>query len=357
SAIFVFALPAGALADRVDRRKLAVSMDVTRLALIAMFAGSLLLGYHRLWTIYVTAFVMSACQIAFVAATDASLPALVAPDDFEVANSWLMGADITTEEMAGQGIGGALVAVGTALPFVADAVSFGLSAVLLRRALPDNRPAPSTTSMWRDMREGLVWFWRHRLLRRLVVLIASFAFCQTMMTAVLVIYGTRSLHLSRAGYGLLLAVAAVGTLLGAFAAAPVVRRVGTARSVVFAGLATGASYVLLASTVRIWLAVVALTLETLAVTVGNVATLSLRQREVPNHLLGRVSSAFRMCIYGAMPLGALAGGLASGAFGVRPTFALAGILQLLVLAAFGLRLSSMTTRRQADRLSETVAAA
>ncbi len=337
--VLLFGLAAGAFADRMDRRALAITVDVARLVVLAVFAGVVASGHDGLAAIYVTAFLLSSFQTVFEAATISSLPAIVADGDLERANGWLTVADIATEEVGGQAVGGALVALATAAPFVFDALSFAASAILLRRALPKVAPVRPTTTIWADIRFGLRWFNQHRVLRRLVVLVASFAFCQSVMLAILVVYGTRDLHLSRAGYGLLLAVGALGTLIGAVAASPVVRRLGTARSVAFSGLAAGAAYVLLASEADVVAAAVALGVEAVAIAIGNVATLSLRQREVPNHLLGRVTSAFRMFIYGAMPLGALLGGIAAALVGVRATFALAGIIQLLVLAAIGLRIT------------------
>jgi hypothetical protein len=76
-------------------------------------------------------------------------------------------------------------------------------------------------------------------------------------------------------------------------------------------------------------------LQAVAVAVGNVSTLSLRQAVIPSELLGRVNNAFRTCVFGVMPLGALTGGLLASHLGLSTTFLLAGLVQaalLLVLA-------------------------
>jgi hypothetical protein len=69
--------------------------------------------------------------------------------------------------------------------------------------------------------------------------------------------------------------------------------------------------------------------------VGNVSTLSLRQRIIPGPLLGRVGAAFRTLIFGLVPLGALAGGLLASDVGVARSFAVAGGIQLVVMAVVG----------------------
>jgi putative Mn2+ efflux pump MntP len=76
------------------------------------------------------------------------------------------------------------------------------------------------------------------------------------------------------------------------------------------------------------LAALALAFEAVAVAVGNVANLTLRQRITPNELLGRVGNVMRFFIFGTMPLGALAGGFLVQWLGVRAPFAGAAMLQL-----------------------------
>jgi MFS family permease len=80
-----------------------------------------------------------------------------------------------------------------------------------------------------------------------------------------------------------------------------------------------------------------LAVQGFAVTVWNVVTISLRQRIVPAHLLGRVNSVYRMPGWGLMPLGALAGGFVAHAAGLRAPYIVAGLLcGLSVLAALPL---------------------
>ena len=101
-------------------------------------------------------------------------------------------------------------------------------------------------------------------------------------------------------------------------------------------------------------------LEAFAVGCGTVASLSLRQSLVPDELRGRVSNAFRMCIWGVIPIGALVGGLLAQFGGVRLPFVLAGIAQLTVVGLLGSRLLSrlQATERKASPVIvlDTVAA-
>jgi hypothetical protein len=101
---------------------------------------------------------------------------------------------------------------------------------------------------------------------------------------------------------------------------------------VAAAVVAGTAYLVLSITVAIGIAAAVLFLEAVGVAVGNVTTLSLRQRVIPSELLGRVGAAFRLLLFGLAPIGALAGGVVTAAFGVRHAFFVAGAVQLVSFA-------------------------
>jgi MFS family permease len=328
----LFSLPAGALVDRVDRRKLIVLINVVRIAVLAVFAGAVAGGHNSLLVLYATVFVLGTADMMFSVASQACIPGLVAPADLPRANGYLSTADVSGQQSVGPAIGGAAFAAVQALPFVADAISFVASLFLVRSALPDELHLRQKRPFGADIWEGLAWFLRNRLLRLLAVVVASLAFCQAMVFAVLVLYGTNQLHLSHAGYGLFFAAAATGNVVGSLVAGRVHGRWGPARCLVSAAFLAGTAYLVLSVTSAVWMAAAVLCVEAIGVAVGNVTTLSLRQRVIPRELLGRVGAAFRFLLYGLIPAGALAGGLLTAALGVRMTIAIAGALQLIVLA-------------------------
>jgi predicted MFS family arabinose efflux permease len=237
-------------------------------------------------------------------------------------------------QFAGPAVGGIVYSVAASVPFFGDAVSYVVSAAVMGTTLP---PGGSTTdrpptSLRADIRVGLRWFLAHRTLRWLAVVVTSFAFCQAMVLAVLVLYATRDLGLSDVGYGVFLAVAAVGDVAASLLARRVHARLGSYRTVLVAGVGAAAGYVLLGSTGVTALAVVALAFEAAASSLGNVATLSARHRIIPAERFGLVNNAFRMSVTGFIPIGALAGGVLASAIGLRATFVVAGIVQLTVVA-------------------------
>jgi predicted MFS family arabinose efflux permease len=335
-------LPAGALVDRVDRRRLVAGIEVVRALVLLAVGLDILAGTATLPVLYLVAFVVGALETAFAAAVLGCIPTLVERRDLPRANGYFNAAQNAGEQFIGPALGGAMFAWSAPLPFIGDALSFVGSGALLTVALPktERRRSPPATTLLADMRIGLRWFATHRLVRLLAVLVGTYAFCQTAVLSVLVLYGLRTLHLTKAGYGLFLAVGAVGDVGGSLAAHRAHAHLGPARATLLAGMAAAAGYLILAFTSNTGVAVFGYALEAAAVALGNVATMSLRHRVIPTELFGRVNNAFRMCVLGMMPLGALAGGVLAGQFGLRTTFLIAGLTQICVIAVILRRLTA-----------------
>jgi MFS family permease len=345
-------LPAGALADRVNRRRLLAVVEVTRAAALLALGLIVITGHDSLTALYVAAFVIGALETAFSAAIKALLPALVEVEVLARANGYLFVADTAGEQFAGPALGGMAFAWSPAVPFLGDALSYVASAVLLTSVLP-SRPsqgqAPPSGRLRADVAFGLRWFLTHPLLRLLALVVATFAFCQAVVMSVLVLYGVRVLHLGKPGYGFFLAAGAVGSLVGGLLAGPIHARLGPGKAIIIAGVSAAVGYLLLGSTSHVLVAVLALAVEAVSVAIGNVVTLSLRQVVIPSELLGRVNNAFRTCVFATMPLGALAGGALAASLGVRATFVAAGAIQAGAVAVVGRRITRRITVDNARR--------
>jgi MFS family permease len=327
-------LPAGALVDRTDRRRLVVAVEVGRTIVLAAFAVTVLANRGALGALLVTVFLIGVGQTVVANAMHAVLPQIVVATNLARANGSLFATQTSTENLIGPALGGVLFAVAAALPFVLDGVSFALAAVLLAIGLPAAAlpTRPARQRLRADVAEGFGYFVRSPILRLLAGFIAALAFCQAMVFGPLVLFALDGLGLSDAGYGVLLAAAAVGNVLGGTLAGRFDRRFGARVLLPATGLAAALAYGLCGMATNPVAAGLALGLEAIAVAIGNVANLALRQRIIPNELLGRVGSVFRFFIFGAMPLGALAGGFLVDGIGVRAPFAVAAALQLGAVA-------------------------
>jgi len=332
----LFALPVGALADRVDRRIAMVMADVVRAAAMAVLAVPLVLGLESsaaaLWVLYAVALLLGTAETVYDTCAQSILPQVVARDRLPRANGRLIAVELTANEFVGPPLGGLLVAAGVAAAFVAPAALWAaaVGALLLLRggfAVPREEP----TTLRADVAEGLRYLWRHRLLRTLAAMTGLFNFATNATFAVFVLYAVgpdSAMDLTEVGYGLLFATLAAGSLIGALLADPIIRRLGRSRSLLV-GLLGGVGTVGVAAVTTIPLVIaVAFLIGGLTNALWNVVAVSLRQRITPDRILGRINSSYRLVAWGTRPLGAAAGGLLAELLGLRAVFAVAAALIL-----------------------------
>ena len=200
-------------------------------------------------------------------------------------------------QFVGPPLAGVLLAVGFALPFVVDAGTFAVSAVLVASITVRRRPVPAGTAErppWRtEIAEGFRWLWRHPVIRTLALALGALNLLGNVATALFVIYAQEVLGTSTTAFAILGATSAVGGLIGGWAASAVTRRLGAGTclsvSVVVMGLTT-----IGVGLVSSWLLAAALlSVGTFFIVVWNVITVSFRQSVIPEHLLGRVNSVYR----------------------------------------------------------------
>ena len=342
----VLSLPAGALVDRHDRATLMWRAQAVQAAVVAAVAVLVVFRTANIAVLGLAGLLLGSAEVVFSNAAQAVLPALVPPELLARANGSQQVSLTVGETFLGPPAGSLLFAVAAALPFGLDAVSFAGSAALLAR-LPrtghctrEDAGQPRIT-IRAQIAEGLRWLFRHRLLRVVAVLLGVFNFGNQMGQAVLVLLATQVLHTGIRGYGLLLAVTAVGSVIGGLVCPTVTRWLGLLPSLMIAGAADAAVFVGLGLAPDPAVAALLLAGEGFAVTMWNVVTVSLRQQVVPAHLLGRVNSVYRMLGWGLMPLGALAGGFVAHAAGLRAPYIVAGLLcGVCLLAATPLLLAA-----------------
>lgn len=340
----LFGLLTGVLADRLDRRRTMWTLDLARMAVLAGFAAIVVTAGGSVPLLVVTAFVLTSTGILHDNCASALLPAVV-PDknQLERANSWLQGNFTVAATLVGPPLGSVLFTAQHSVPFVVDAASF-LAAGLLVASLRgvQGRPvraAEARQPIRRDLVDGLRWLWGHGLLRTLCLLLAVLNMCFAAMLAVLVLYARNVLGLDARGYGLLVATFAVGSLAGAITAPRARRRFGTV-PVIAVGMATMITgLLLLGVTSSVPVAVAGLVVGGFGSTLWNIVAISLRQRVVPDALLGRVTSAYRTVGMGTMPIGAGLGGVVARAWGLHAPFWLGAVVfgtaALLVVPTLG----------------------
>ncbi|MFF3676007.1 MFS transporter [Streptomyces sp. NPDC002120] len=328
----------GTLVDRMPGRRSMVGADLARCVMLLLLFAVVATGRTSVTALVLLALASGVAEVFFDCAAQAVVPMLAADHELERTNARVIAAQITGTGFVGPPVGAALWAVWHPLPFLLDGVTFLASALLLM-GLP-SRTAPSEEagaeerglrSLLRGTWAGLRFLGRDQVLRRLMVVVAVLGVGQQAVYAALVVYVERKLGLPGYGYSLMLVAAAVGSLAGASAAARTARWLGPGRSLKVAVSVSALSYLVVA--VLPWWPLVALmlALNSAGVVLWNVCTVSLRQRLAPPHMLGRVTSGYRLAAWGAMPIGASAGGALARHTGLDAPWALAGLLLLACL--------------------------
>ncbi|MFD9939169.1 MFS transporter [Nonomuraea sp. NPDC059023] len=323
------ALPAGALVDRLDRRRAMLAANVTRAALLAAVTAAVLLDWGSIWILYGAAFLIGTAETVYDTAAQSIVPQIVPRERLTQANGRLFAAELTANQFIGPPLAGLLAAAAAALAFATPAALWLLAVAalfLVRGSYRVDRAEPATLRA--DIAAGLRYLWRQKVLRRLAALTGLFNFASNATTAVLVLYATGPMRLPEAGYGLLLGTIAAGSLVGSLIGAWLERRLGRTRTL-FVALPAGAVLIgVPAVTTSPYLVGVGFFVGGIGIVVANVVMVSLRQRITPDAMLGRVNSCYRLIAWGTMPLGALMGGLLAQQIGLRPLFAVMAVVAL-----------------------------
>jgi MFS family permease len=325
---------AGVLADRVDRRVVLVASDLARAVLILG-----LIFARDLATIYVLVFLMGLARTVFNPTIRAAFPSVVGGGDLTRANA-LIGGTFSTSIMLGPVLGGLLVAgIGVEAAFLADAVTYLISAVLLSTVplLRPRRESEEEESFVHELRSGFGYLVGAPV--PLAIVLGAFLTILTINATVPaeVFLAKETFEAGDAGYGLLVSLWGGGMVLGSAVMAVLGDKINLVL-LYFLSIFVGAFALVGTGLAPIFiLALGALTVEGAATGIDNVATDTILQKRVPEAYLGRVFSIRFLCYSAGEALAYPLGGLLVDAVGPRSTYLLAGIATaaagLLVLLA------------------------
>ncbi|WP_437129287.1 MFS transporter [Streptomyces hydrogenans] len=344
----LFGVLGGALVDRWDRRRTMWVADAARAVLLAIPAAAAALDALSIPLLATVAFLLGLGGLFFDTAATAYLPDLLGRDPvlLERANSRLRGAQTAMSGFAGPPAGSALLALGRAVPLLADAVSFLLSAVLVRSlpAAPARSAPEARESLLGQARAGAAYVFKDRLLLGLALRPAVGNVAFLAVETVLALFAHDRLGIDTYGFGLLLTAEAAGGLLGAAIASTLGRRLGTGTALTCTAAVEGLAILGLAAAPNAYVAGLALAVCGAAMGATMVLAPSLRQAVVPAHLMGRVASTSRMLAMCAAPLGAFLGGWLAATHDIRTPLYAAAVLLLAMTAVT----ASMTTNRRVE---------
>jgi predicted MFS family arabinose efflux permease len=216
-----------------------------------------------------------------------------------------------------------------ALPFAANAAFFALGAVLITRVVAsrpgDERGPTSDTSragrgVLRDLVDGIRWLVGHPPMRTLALTIVAFNVTFGAAWGVLVLYARDQLAMDEVGFGLITTAMAIGGLIGTTAYGRLERAFSLGDIMRVGLVIETATHLVLALTRSPAVALATMVVFGAHAFVWGTTATTIRQRAVPDALLGRVTGVYTVGVYAGMVVGTPIGGLLAREFGITAPF-------------------------------------
>jgi MFS family permease len=315
----LFGLLAGALADRFDRKRVMVFVDVVNAAVLASIPIASWLGGLTIAHLLVAAFVVPALFVFFDAADFGAVPSLVGRARIATANSALWSSSTMVETIVPLLAAASFAVIAPASLITVDALSYVASALLIRSVVrplsdPDRRPnaAFSRRAVVADVREGLAFLWGHATVRSMTIVGTTQAISGGAFMGQLIPWADRSLDVREGDWrlGALFATWGIGVLITTLVVPRLVRRVGAAR-VTLLMLPASAVLCALTALTRNWVVASIVLVGWGAAYMGVVINaITYRQQVTPEPLMSRVNTTGRMLSFGlGAPIGSVLGGV------------------------------------------------
>jgi MFS family permease len=331
--VIVVAVLAGVLLDRRRRRPVLIACSLGSAVLIGLVPLSSATGLLSMSLLYAVAVLAGTLTVCFDVGALSYVPFLVERRHLTESNSKLQ-ASIAFAGIAGPGLAGLLIGLITApVTLAVDAVSYLFSAlglVSIRKREPEPQDAHQRPSLGRSIAEGFHAVYGTRLLRVLLAQSATLNVGFGAVSTVFTVYAVRVLGLTPAKLGIAMAALQAGALLGALTAARVKRALGLGRAMAVAILGVSGGPLLLlvphdAGPAAMGFLIAAWLAHGCGICIWNVNTITLRQAVTPMRLLARMNATYRMLLFGALPAGAMAGGLLGSALGLRTALVISAV--------------------------------
>ena len=352
AAFLVVGLPAGALIDRMLKRRVMLAADLVRLFCLGAIPALYFTGMLQMWHLIVLGTIAGVATVFFDVSYQSFIPLILKGEQIAKGNSRLESTSQISGLLGPAAVGWLLSIVKAPLMMVFDAISYGVSALSLAFVKSDEvrKPVENRQPLHVEIREGIAFVLKQRLILRIACTTSTTNFFTTAVWTLMPLYLLRDLHLPLTFYGLMGTAAGVGGLLGSVATPKLTALIGEGTLIVVSAVLSGLcplAFVAVGSITPGWQAPWLMLFEAIQsffILTYNITQVSARQRLCPPELLGRMNASIRFFIWGVMPISALIAGGVSSALGIMPTlwFGAAGAALGCLFVVF----SPMTTMRK-----------
>ena len=355
----IFVLYAGVIADKFNRQKILIYTRLGQVFLTSLFVLLIYINLENIpkavqfnepqfeskfliiSTAYLLAFMFGLLEVTRDNAAQAFLPQIVSKDHLPKANGRLFGIEIVTNNFLGTPVGGFLIGLSLITPFIFDtllmlASVFFIIGIKGKFERPEKNSKEQNTSEM--IKEGVNWLKNNTLLKRLAIYTGVANFFGSMQFPIMILFAQELIGLNAIQYSFLAYGAAIGGLVGSQLANKVNARFEESKTLLISVALFGIGMFVPYVTSNPFVIAGSFGLSSFGSVLWNVQAVSIRQSLIPDNLLGRVNSVYRLLALGLNPIGTLFGGVLvkilnnsfSREFALRFPFLLGGIFMLIL---------------------------
>ena len=326
----LFCLPAGALIDRWDRKRVMIICDIGRAIALSSIPLALAFGHLTYLQLYAVSLVEGTLFVFFNLAETACLPQVVSKEQLPAAvaqNEVLY----SVSSVVGPALGPILYGIGRSIPFLADGISYAVSAISLffiKTEFQEKRDV-EPRKLWTEIGEGMSWLWHNPLVRFIAVLTFGLITpCSGYVLIIIIL--AKDLHATNVVTGLIFAGGGIGSVVGALLVVPLQKRFSFGQLMIGTTWLWVLGWILYAFAFNPWVLLVANLVGFVVVPVYMMVQFSYRLALIPDRLQGRVNSVFRLIAFGSQPIGLALTGVLLQVIGPIATVVVLAIPQLVL---------------------------
>ena len=313
----LFAIPIGLIVDRVDKRLLITFTNSLRFVIAGLLALAIATDFVTIYWLFVAAFLIGISEVASDTASQSLIPVILEKKHFERANSRTNIAQTVIQNYIGGPLSGFLYATAVVLPFVLNSLGFLIAAIfvflipahLITESRDETKEPAEKKSFIGDIKFGLKYLWNDPDLRGLVTITTSLGFFYSLSMSTMILFITEVLGLQAKFFGVLMAGAGSGAIIGALLAPRISKKFGRGKVLALAIFMSSVTVLFQALSPNYWVFGVVGFVSSFFITNWNILLMSCYQVLIPKELYGRIHGARRTFVWGMMPLGAFLGGV------------------------------------------------